>query len=202
MLRVLWPVTWQTDFFCIFNANQLKINKMTTALYIIGGLILLIAILALLAPKTYDVSRSIEISKPKNEVFQYLRFLKNQDKWSPWNKKDPDMKKEFRGTDGEVGSVSYWLGNKDVGEGEQEITKIVDGERVESELRFLKPWKSTSDAYMTTEETTNGGTKVTWGFSGKNKFPTSIFMLFMNMDKAVGGDFEEGLSSLKALVEN
>ncbi|WP_350285491.1 SRPBCC family protein [uncultured Croceitalea sp.] len=175
---------------------------MTTALYIIGGLILLIAILALLAPKTYDVSRSIEISKPKNEVFQYLRFLKNQDKWSPWNKKDPDMKKEFRGTDGEVGSVSYWLGNKDVGEGEQEITKIVDGERVESELRFLKPWKSTSDAYMTTEETTNGGTKVTWGFSGKNKFPTSIFMLFMNMDKAVGGDFEEGLSSLKALVEN
>lgn len=175
---------------------------MTTALYIVGGLVLLIAILALLAPKTYDVSRSIEISKPKNEVFQYLRSLKNQDKWSPWNKKDPDMKKEFRGTDGEVGSVSYWLGNKDVGEGEQEITKIVDGERVESELRFLKPWKSTSDAYMTTSETANGGTKVTWGFSGKNKFPASIFMLFMNMDKAVGGDFEEGLSSLKALVEN
>ncbi|SNZ00608.1 SRPBCC family protein [Flagellimonas pacifica] len=174
---------------------------MTTLLYILAGIVLLILILAMIAPKSYDVSRSIEIAKPKNEVFENLRFLKNQDAWSPWNKKDPNMEKKFTGTDGEVGATSYWLGNKDVGEGEQELTKIVDGERVESELRFLKPWKSTSDAYLITEEVSTGSTKVTWGFSGKNKFPTSIFMLFMNMDKAVGGDFEEGLASLKELLE-
>ena len=112
------------------------------------------------------------------------------------------MEKKFTGTDGEVGSVSYWNGNKEVGEGEQEITKIVPGERIESELRFLKPFKSTSDAYMTTEEEGPNATKVTWGFSGKNKFPTSIFMLFMNMDKAVGRDFEDGLGSLKGILEN
>ncbi|WP_190809059.1 SRPBCC family protein [Flagellimonas sp. S3867] len=174
---------------------------MTTLLYILAGIVLLILILAMIAPKSYDVSRSIEIAKPKNEVFENLRFLKNQDAWSPWNKKDPNMEKKFTGTDGEVGATSYWLGNKEVGEGEQELTKIVDGERVESELRFLKPWKSTSDAYLITEDVGSGNTKVTWGFSGKNKFPTSIFMLFMNMDKAVGGDFEEGLASLKAVLE-
>jgi hypothetical protein len=44
-------------------------------------------------------------------------------------------------------------------------------------------------------------TNVTWGFSGRNKFPFSIFMLFMNMDKAVGKDFEEGLKSLKQQLE-
>ncbi len=161
----------------------------------------LILILALIAPKTYDVSRSIEIDKPKKEVFENLRFLKNQDSWSPWNKKDPNMEKKFTGTDGEVGAMSHWIGNKDVGEGEQEITKIVDGERIESELRFLKPWKSTSDAYLTTEEVASDKTRVTWGFSGKNKFPFSIMMLFMSMDKMVGKDFEEGLSSLKSTLE-
>ncbi|NAY90647.1 polyketide cyclase [Muricauda sp. JGD-17] len=174
---------------------------MITALYIVGGIVLLVLILAMIAPKTYHVSRSIEIAKPKSEVFENLRFLKNQDAWSPWNKKDPHMEKKFTGTDGTVGATSYWNGNKDVGEGEQEITKIVDGERVESELRFLKPWKSTSDAYLATEEIDANITKVTWGFSGKNKFPMSIMMLFMNMDKMVGKDFEEGLSSLKQTLK-
>ncbi|WP_420322877.1 SRPBCC family protein [Flagellimonas sp.] len=174
---------------------------MMTLLYILAGIVLLILILAMIAPKNYNVSRSIEIAKPRSEVFENLRFLKNQDAWSPWNKKDPNMEKKFTGTDGEVGATSYWNGNKDVGEGEQELTKIVDGERIESQLRFLKPWKSTSDAYLLTEDADSGNTKVTWGFSGKNKFPTSIFMLFMNMDKAVGGDFEEGLANLKALLE-
>lgn len=174
---------------------------MIILLYILAAIIFIVLILGAIAPKTYNVSRSIEIAKPKAEVFENLKFLKNQDAWSPWNKKDPNMEKKFTGTDGEVGAISYWNGNKDVGEGEQELTKIVDGERVESELRFLKPWKSTSDAYITTEEINQDNTKVTWGFSGKNKFPTSIFMLFMNMDKAVGGDFEEGLSSLKELME-
>ena len=68
--------------------------------------------------------------------------------------------------------------------------------------RFLKPWKSTSDAFITTEAISSDVTKVTWGFSGKNKFPFSIFMLFMNMDKAVGGDFEDGLTTLKSIMEN
>lgn len=174
---------------------------MTTLLYILAGIVLLVLILAMIAPKTYNVSRSIEIDQPKAVVFDNLRYLKNHDEWSPWAKKDPNMEKKFTGTDGEVGATSYWNGNKEVGEGEQELKKIVDGERIESELRFLKPWKSTSDAYLTTEATGESKTKVTWGFSGKNKFPVSIMMLFMNMDKAVGGDFEEGLSSLKTLLE-
>lgn len=174
---------------------------MNTILYILAGVVLLILILAIIAPKTYHVSRSIVIAKPKSEVFENLRFLKNQDQWSPWNQKDPDMEKKFTGTDGEVGAISYWNGNKDVGEGEQEITKIVEGERVESQLRFLKPWESTSDAYLATESVDANATKVTWGFSGKNKFPFSIMMLFMNMDKMVGKDFEEGLDNLKSNLE-
>ncbi|GGG47363.1 polyketide cyclase [Croceivirga lutea] len=169
-------------------------------LYIILAILGLIIILGIIAPKTYEVSRSIVINKPKDEVFSYLKSLKNQDTWSPWGKRDPNMKKKFTGIDGEVGATSYWNGNKEVGEGEQEITKIVEGERIETELRFLKPFKSTSDAFFYVDEV-NGGTEVVWGFKGNNKFPMSIMMLFMSMDKMIGKDFEEGLSDLKAQLE-
>ena len=174
---------------------------MEIALYIIGGIVLLILFLILIGPKSYHVHRSITINRSVPDVFSYLKSVKNQDHWSPWKAKDPNMKQEFVGEDGTVGFVSKWEGNKDVGTGEQEIKRIVENERLETELRFFKPWKSQSDAYIAVDED-NGGTKVTWGFSGKNKIPFNVMMLFMNMDKAVGKDFEEGLGKLKNILES
>lgn len=174
---------------------------MTILIYIIGGITVLIVLLMFIAPKTYHVSRSIIISKPRIEVFKYLKSLKKMDEWSPWATRDPNMKKRFTGIDGEIGAISYWNGNKDVGEGEQEIMKIIDGERIESELRFLKPWKSTSDCYLQVEDEQHGHTKVIWGFMGSNRFPMNIMMLFMSMDKMVGKDFEEGLNNMKDVLE-
>ncbi len=175
---------------------------MFIALYIILAIAALLLILGLIAPKHYEVNRSIIVNKPVSEVFDYLKYIKNQDYWSPWKKKDPNMKQTFEGTDGEVGFISKWEGNKVVGSGEQEIKRIIENESIESELRFLKPWKSQSDAYLRVVGLDNKQTNVTWGFSGRNKFPFSIFMLFMNMDKAVGKDFEDGLNSLKQQLEN
>ncbi|RXP63603.1 polyketide cyclase [Lutibacter sp. HS1-25] len=174
---------------------------MDTLLYIILIVIFLIIILANIAPGKYDVSRSILIKKPLPEVFSYLKLLKNQDNWSPWAEKDPNMKKTFSGVDGEIGFVSSWVGNKEVGEGAQEITDIINNEAIFSQLRFLKPFKSKSDAYLKVENV-DGGTKVTWGFSGINKFPVSILMLFMNMDKTIGKDFEYGLNKLQKILED
>jgi len=174
---------------------------MYTILYVVLALVALVVLLSLIAPKTYDVQRSIEIARPKQEVFDYLRSLKKMDEWSPWAKKDPNMVKTFTGTDGEPGCISHWVGNKEVGEGEQEIKKVLNGERIDSELRFLKPFKSTSDCYLTTTAVGEGNTKVTWGFSGKNKFPMTIMSLFKSMDSMVGKDFEEGMLSLKANLE-
>jgi hypothetical protein len=170
-------------------------------LYVLGAILVIVLLLHLLAPTSYHVFRAIEIAKPRAEVFAYLKSLKNQDAWSPWSRKDPNMEKRFTGRDGEVGAISYWKGNKEVGEGEQEITKIVEGERIEGELRFIKPWKSTSDCYFTVLDAGAGNTKITWGFIGKNVFPMTIMTFFMSMDKMVGKDFEKGLQDLKAILE-
>ncbi|EAR14439.1 MULTISPECIES: SRPBCC family protein [Robiginitalea] len=173
-----------------------------TFIYILAAILVLLIILYLIAPARYDVSRNILINRPPAVVFEYLKYLKNQDEWSPWAKRDPDMKKEYRGTDGTVGFVSSWEGNKEVGAGEQEITRIQEGSRIESELRFLKPWKSTSDAYIEVEPAAGDATRVRWGFSGQNGFPMRLMMLVMSMDKMVGKDFEEGLASLKTRLES
>lgn len=174
---------------------------MYIAIYILLVIAILLLILGLIAPKHFEVNRSIIVNKPLSEVFDYLKYIKNQNDWSPWKKKDPNMKQTFDGTDGEVGFISKWEGNKVVGSGEQEIKRIVENESIETELRFLKPWKSQSDAYLRVVSLDNKQTNVTWGFSGRNKFPFSIFMLFMNMDKVVGKDFEEGLNNLKQQLE-
>lgn len=171
-------------------------------LYILGGIVALIILLAIVAPKKYYVQRSIVIDRPVSEVFNYIKFIENQNEWSPWKKRDPNMKQEFEGTDGEVGFISKWEGNKEVGTGEQEILGVYDNNRIESKLRFLKPWKSESDAFIKTELENNQQTKVTWGFSGVNKVPVNIFMMLYNVDKHVGKDFNEGLECLKEILES
>jgi hypothetical protein len=116
--------------------------------------------------------RDYDTHKPKAEVFEYIKFLKNQDEYSVWAEMDPNMKKEYRGTDGTVGFVSAWESKDDnVGKGEQEIKKIKDGERMDMELRFIKPFEATDNAYMATESMSESDTKVVWGFNGRMDIP-------------------------------
>src|SRR2546428_8446319 len=105
-------------------------------------------VVALFVKKDYSIKREIVINKPKKEVFDYIRFLRNQDNFSKWAQMDPNMKKTYRGTDGTVGFVSAWESeNKNVGVGEQEIKAIKEGERIDLELRFKKPIENTDYAY-------------------------------------------------------
>ncbi len=168
-------------------------------------IVILIAIpllVALFVKKDYAVEREIVINKPKQEVFEYVKYLKNQNNYSVWASLDPNMKTSFTGTDGTVGFISAWeSAQKNVGKGEQEIKKITDGERIDYELRFIKPMESTEQAYMITESVSGMQTKVKWGFSGRMKYPMNLMMLFMDFDKMIGGDFEKGLVNLKTIVE-
>jgi len=172
-------------------------------LYILAAIVVILLLLVAFAPKKYNLNRSITIQKARPEVFQYLKLMKNQDHWSPWKKRDPGMKQTFTGEDGNVGFISHWdSDHKQVGSGEQEILSLEENKRIESALRFLKPWKSESNGYFDLEDADGGATKVTWGFHGTNKPPMNVMMLFYNMDKAVGKDFEQGLADLKKVLEN
>jgi len=166
------------------------------------GIIVIFLIIGFFLRNDYSVGKEIIINKSKSVVFEYLKFLKNQNKFNVWASMDHDMKTDFKGTDGTEGFVSAWESNsKNVGKGEQEIVKIIYGERIDYEIRFVKPFKSTSYAYITTKALDDNQTKVHWGFTGKMKYPTNLTLLFMNMEKMIGGDLEKGLQNLKALLE-
>ncbi len=169
----------------------------------IGGLIAVILVLGALAPKEMELERAIVIAKPKAEVFEYLRYLKNTDNWSPWAKLDPNMVKELRGSqDGRIGAIYSWKGNKDVGSGEQEITGMIEGERIDLELRFFEPFKNTARSYYTITPEGEGSTKVVWGYMGKVSFPLNVICFLFNMKSMLGSDFEKGLTALKSTLES
>ncbi len=170
-------------------------------LYIILGIIAALLVAGLFVPKGMKATREIVINKPNAEVFNYIKHLKNQDNYSKWGSMDPNMKKEYKGTDGTPGFISAWEGNKKVGQGEQEIISIEEGKKLNTELRFIKPFKSVAQSSMTTEAINDNSTRVSWGFEGSMNYPMNTMKLFMNMEKAIGNDFSTGLSNLKSLLE-
>jgi effector-binding domain-containing protein len=168
-------------------------------LILVGVLILIALILGIVGPKSYDVNRSAIVPGTPEQVWPYVSDLKKMALWSPWAEKDTAMTVEYTGTDGSVGSMSSWSGNKDVGKGSQTLSVLEPNSKVESTLVFLEPMAGQSTAYTFLKDTT-GGTLVTWGIKGENGFVGRIFGSIMNMDKMMGADFDRGLSKLTELV--
>ena len=170
-------------------------------LYIILGLIGLLLLAGLFISKDLQANKEIVINKPVDEVFGFIKYLKNQQLYSKWAALDADMKNEYNGIDGQPGFVNHWVGNKKVGEGEQEITAIEEGKAIYTDLRFIKPFKSFAKVKMTAEAIGASSTKVSWGFQSKMNYPLNIMKLFMNMNEMIGKDFSTGLANLKNLLE-
>ena len=147
------------------------------------------------------IEKSIIIDRPKNEVFNYLKYIKNQNQYSVWNMKDPNQKVSEKGTDGTVGFVYSWDSqNKNVGAGSQEIIKLVDDETIEYELRFERPMKNIAQSKFVVSVISNLQTQVIWDFRGPTKFPMSLFSGIFK--KMLGKDISKSLENLKKKLEN
>ena len=169
-----------------------------------GGLVLLVLIVfavgGMLLPRDVNVARSIEIDAPAEEVFPHVNSLKAGAEWSPWLGRDPEVQLSYSGPDEGVGAKLAWASeHPQVGSGSQEIVVSEPGARVESALDFGD--MGLAKAAFLLEET-GGSTKVTWTLdTDMGTSPVGRWMGLM-MDNWVGGDYETGLSNLKALVEN
>ncbi|MDX5339570.1 MAG: SRPBCC family protein [Cyclobacteriaceae bacterium] len=174
----------------------------------ITALILLLAIIGLLlyglfVPNQYSVLEKVTINRPIEEVYDYAKYLKNQDEYSKWQLMDPDMVHYYEGEDGTVGFVSGWKSeNPDVGHGEQEILAIQEMERIDYELRFFEPFEGTDKAYMTFNSMGPNQTEVAWGFEGKMAYPMNLMIPMMGMEEMIADDFRVGLENLKKILEN
>lgn len=178
----------------------LKMKILKKVLIALGILIAIPLVFALFISKDYALEREITINKPKQVVFDYVKYLKNQNNYSTWNTMDPNMKQTYRGTDGTVGFVAAWESKK-MGDGEQEIKKITEGERVDTELRFKGMFASVSPAYMSTEAVSDSVTKVKWAMNGHMAYPMNFMQAFMSMEDMIGTEYEKSLLTLKGILE-
>jgi uncharacterized protein YndB with AHSA1/START domain len=168
---------------------------------LLGLFILTVGVLGIISPKKFIVERSIIVNKGRFEVFDKIRSLKTHKEWNPWAKKDPSIVYDFKGVDGTEGFISHWVGNNQVGEGEQEIKQIVEGERIDYEIRFKSPFETTSYSTLTTTEEGDSKTKLTWSMRGQMNFPFNVIFKILKMQEKLEYDFEEGTNVLKAILE-
>jgi hypothetical protein len=169
-------------------------------------LVLAVAVGALAAvvatrPDTYHVERSTTIQAPPEVVFSSVGDMAEWSKWSPWEKRDPAMKKTYSTATSGVGATYAWEGNKEVGKGKMTITESTPPTKVAQRLEFLEPFASVAETSVALKAEGTDGTRVTWAMDGKNNFVSKAFSLAMNMDKMIGKDFDEGLSNLKKISE-
>ena len=168
-------------------------------LIVIATIIAIPLIIALFIKRAYYIERTIIINKYVPEVFDYVAHIKNQIHYNVWVQADPNLKQEFIGTDGTVGFVNTWNGNNKAGEGKQEIINIIPNERIDLQLQFIRPFKSTMLGSTLTQNVQGNSTRVTSIVSGESKYPMNLMNLFM--DGMLGRDMERNLSNLKAIIE-
>ncbi len=167
--------------------------------YIIGGLIVLLLMAAALMPKTYNIEKSIVISKPADEVKKRVGNLNDYAAWNPWQQSEPLSAKTITGTPNTPGHRYAWEGKK-IGVGSLTVSSI-DDRHIHFILEFLKPWKSKAKDNWLFEPWGDGNeTKVTWQNSGGLPWPMARLMGPI-ITKNLTHQFGTGLENLKKMCE-
>lgn len=185
---------------------------MMTPFYIVIGIgavmitaILLVLIIAATKPNRFRSERSIDIGAPAAKIFPFLDDLKQQRLWSPYEQKDPGMKRTYSGAERGVGAIYEWDGDKNIGAGRQEIIAVIPNERIEGKIDFFRPMKANNRFELLLKPAaggTNVATNVTWAIFGPMPFSSRVFSIFMDFDKMIGNEFEKGLLQLKQVAES
>jgi hypothetical protein len=169
------------------------------------AVVLAVAIAVVLAlasakPGVLRIQRSLAIKSPPDQIFALIDDFHRWGSWSPWEKKDPEMKRTFSGSQSGKGAVYAWDGNKNVGSGRMEILESAVPSRIVIKLDFFKPFEGHNTAEFTLLPQ-GAITTVNWVMYGPAPFMSKVMQVFMNMDSMIGKDFEAGLASLQRLTE-
>ncbi len=175
----------------------------TIAVVVVVLLVVGVAVVLVLAatkPDTFRVQRATSIKAPPEKIFALINDLRGWGAWSPYEKKDPAMKRTYSGEPSGKGAVYAWDGDKNVGQGRMEITDTSPPSKIVIKLDFIKPFEGHNIAEFTMVPQ-GDSTNVTWAMYGPTPYFAKIIHVVFNMDRMVGNDFETGLANLKTLTE-
>ena len=162
--------------------------------------IAIILIVAATKPNTFSIQRATIVKAPPERIFPLINDFHQWGTWSPYENKDPAMKRSYSGAASGQGAVYAWEGNKNVGSGRMEILDASPPSKIVIKLDFFTPFEGHNTAEFTMLPQ-GDATNVTWLMHGPLPFMGKIMHVFINMDRMVGKDFEIGLANLKRLTE-
>lgn len=164
-------------------------------------LLVLLLLMGLILPTKTQLQRSVTVAATAAETFAYLENMRNFNNWSPWHALDPDTRYEFSGPESGVGAKMAWASDDEhVGQGSQEITNVVPGERIDVALDFVD--MGTASASYLVSDAGEGKSTVVWAFEEDHGWSlTGRYMGFFMLDYFLGPMYEQGLASLKQQLE-
>ena len=168
---------------------------------VVAAAIVALLIYAATRPSSFRVQRSITINAPAENIFPQVNDLRAQQSWSPWEAKDPAMKRTYGGAQSGKGAKYEWQGNKQVGHGRMEIVESTPPTRLLMKLDFIAPFPANNMAEFVLEPR-GDSTVVTWAIFGPSPYMSKLMGIFMGFDKMIGKEFDTGLANLKARMEN
>lgn len=159
-------------------------------------------VLGLAATKadTFRVQRTASIKAPAEKIFPLINDFDHWGAWSPYEKKDPAMKRTRSGAASGKGAVYEWDGDRNVGKGRLAIADTSAPSIVKLTLDFSRPFEAHNLVEFTLAPR-GDATEVTWAMHGPVPYMAKIVHVIFNMDRMVGQDFEAGLANLKVLAE-
>ncbi|HLZ04056.1 MAG TPA: SRPBCC family protein [Bradyrhizobium sp.] len=167
---------------------------------VLAIIIVVVLILAARKPDTFRIERTAVVNAPADKVFPLIADFHQWLKWSPWEGRDPALKRTYSGAERGRGAVYAWDGNKNVGSGRMEILEATQPSKIVIKLDFFKPFEGHNTAEFTMSPL-GGATNVIWVMHGPAPFMSKVMQVFMNMDRMIGKDFETGLANLKTITE-
>ncbi len=167
---------------------------------VIAVVIAAVVILVATKPDTFHIQRTASINATPDKIFPHIGDLHAWEAWSPYLKLDPAMKTRYSGAPAGIGAVYEWQGNSNAGAGRVTITDITPPNQVMIKLDMFKPFIAHNDVTFTLQAK-GDATDVTWAMDGRNTIFSKVMSVFIDMDRMVGGQFEEGLANLKTVVE-
>ena len=177
---------------------MLKVFAVIGAVLVFG--IAVVLILAAMKPDQFRVQRTTAIKAPPEKIFPLINDFKAWPAWSPYETKDPDMKRIYGATTAGKGATYAWDGNSNVGGGNMLITDAPVPSKVALDLNMTRPMTAHNKVELSLVPA-GDTTTVTWAMRGDTPYFAKVIHVFFNMDKMVGGDFEAGLAKLKAAAE-
>jgi len=162
--------------------------------------IAVVLIFAATKPDRFSVRREITVQAPAEKIFRLINDFHHWVAWSPYEHRDPALKRTYSGMESGKGAVYGWEGNNNVGSGRMEILESTTPSKIVIKLDFFKPFEGHNTAEFTMLPQ-GDSTLVTWAMHGPNQFMAKVMQVFMNMDHMIGKDFAEGLANLKRITE-